>query len=270
LQNENRMPERLHQGGPLTPDEREAFGSDLVSFCERELDLLGDIEGLAVLYAGGLSPLWLEGLSQRIGHRGTLAALDADARGVEEGLKLLEEADLDAPVQLFTGDVLRPPFALGAFDLVYSAGLFHELDVRERSAGDALAALASTVRNGGRIATSDFVDTVPAVQLEDELLLRELMREVSGAELYGVGPPARLVALHEALLAEVRWQLSPPYLIQHLDKIVLAEGEREELRGLPSRSRLKLRGHRKVLRERTKREGYTRPATLYVEGLVAR
>ena len=262
------VPERLYQGGPLTPDEREAFESDLVSFCERELDLLGDIEGLAVLYAGGSSPLWLEGLSQRIGHRGTLAALDADTRGVEEGLKLLAEADLDAPVQLVTGDVFRAPFAPGALDLIYSAGLFHELDVRERSAGDALAALASTVRNGGRVATSDFVDTIPAVQLEDESLLCEMAREVSGAELYGIGPPARLVALHEALLAEVRWQLSPPYLIQHLDKIVLAEGEREELRGLPSRTRLKLRGRREVLRERTKREGYTRPATLYVEGLV--
>jgi hypothetical protein len=270
LQNGNLMPERLYREDPLTLDEREAFESDLISFCERELDLLGDIEGLAVLYAGGSSPLWLEGLSQRISHRGTLVALDADTRGVEEGLKLLKGADLDAPVQLVAGDVFRPPFAPDTLDLVYSAGLFHELDVRERSAGDALAALASTVRNGGRVATSDFVDTVPAEQLEDETLLRELSWEVSGTQLYGVGPPARLVALHEALLAEVGWQLSPPYPIQHLDKIVLSEGEREELRGLTSKTRRKLRERRKLFRERIKREGYARLPTLYVEGLVTR
>jgi hypothetical protein len=39
---------------------------------------------------------------------------------------------------------------------------------------------------------------------------------------------------------------------------------------LPSRTRRKLRRRRKLLRERIKREGYTRPATLYVEGLVTR
>jgi hypothetical protein len=40
--------------------------------------------------------------------------------------------------------------------------------VRERTAEEALGALASVVRPGGRVATSDFVDSVPAVQLEDE------------------------------------------------------------------------------------------------------
>src|SRR5918997_1659968 len=96
LQSGSLVPERLYQGGPLTPDEREAFESDLVSFCERELDLLGDIEGLAVLYAGGSSPLWLEGLSQRIGRTGTLGALEADTQLVKEGQDLLREADLAA------------------------------------------------------------------------------------------------------------------------------------------------------------------------------
>jgi len=264
------MQERSYRGDPLTPDEREAFESDLVSFCDRELDLLGDIEGRDVFYAGGSSPLWIEGLSQRIGGRGTLTALDADIGRVEEGLKLLEEADLAGPVRLVAGDVFRPPFAPGDFDLIYSAGLFHKLDVREETAGDALAALASTVRTGGRVATSDFVDTISAAQLEDEELQRELAWETSGAKLYGVGPPDRLVALHEALLSGVRWRVSPPYPIRYLDKVVLAEGEPEELRGLRTRTRRKLRGRRKVLRERIEREGYARPATVYVEGLVDR
>jgi hypothetical protein len=262
------MTDKLYRGDPLTPDEREAFESDLVSFCERELDLLGDIEGLAVLYAGGSSPLWLEGLSQRIGDKGTLTVLNAGPKRVEEGRELLHYASLAAPVRLVVGDVFQPPFEPGAFDLVYSAGLFHELDVRESTAGYALASLASTLRTGGQVATSDFVDSMPAVQLEDELLLRELAREVSGAVLYGVGPPDRLVALHEELLVEVRRRVLPPYPIRYLDKVVLAEEEPEELRGLPTGARRRLLLRREVLRERIEREGYTRPATLYVKGYV--
>src|SRR5919199_1239238 len=175
------MPGRLYRQDPLTPEEREAYERDLISFCDRELGLLGDVEGLTVLYAGGSSPLWLEGLSRLIGEKGILTAFDADPERVEEGRKLLEEADLATPVRLVAGDVFRPPFPPGTFDLAYSAGLSHELDVRERSAGDALAALASPVRPGGRVATSDFVDSVPAVQLEDEEMQRELELESSGA-----------------------------------------------------------------------------------------
>ncbi|MCA1728417.1 MAG: class I SAM-dependent methyltransferase, partial [Actinobacteria bacterium] len=188
------MPRRLYKGDPLTPEERAEYEHDLIYFCDRELDLLGNIEGLSVLYAGGMSPLWIEGLSQRIGGNGVLTALDTDTERIEESRDLLREAGLAAPVRLVSGDVFRPPFAPGTFDLVYSSGLFHELDVSERSAGDALAALGSVVRNGGRIATSDFVDSVPAAQLEDEELQRELAREISGVELYGIGSPERLVA----------------------------------------------------------------------------
>ena len=264
------MPTRLYREDPLTPDERAAYEEDLISFCDRELDLLGDIEGLAVLYAGGTSPLWLEGLSQRIGEGGTLTALDAGAGRVEEGREFLRKADLAAPVRLVVGDVFRPPFPLGTFDLAYSAGLFHELDVSVEPAGDALAALVSVVRTGGRVATSDFVSSVPAAQLEDEELGRKLAWETSGGKLYGIGPPDRLVALHEALLARVRWQILPPYPIRCLDKIVLAEEEPEELRGLPVETRRELRERREALRERIRREGYARLATLYVEGLVDR
>ena len=47
------MPQGLYKEDPLTPYEREEYESDLITFCDRELDLLGDIEGLNVLYAGG-------------------------------------------------------------------------------------------------------------------------------------------------------------------------------------------------------------------------
>lgn len=255
-------------GDPLTPEERGEYEEDLISFCDRELDLLGDIRNLNVLYAGGTSLLWLEGLSQRIGEIGSLTALDACARSVEESRARLGEADLAAPVRLAVGDVFRPPFGRGAFDLAYSAGLLHELDVREKPALRALAALAHAVRPGGRVATSDFVDMEPAVQLEEEDLGRELAREARGADLYGVGPPQRLVALHEAVLEDARWRVSPPYQIRRLDKVVLAEEEPEALRALPARARGRLRRRREALRERVEREGYTRPATLFVEGLV--
>jgi SAM-dependent methyltransferase len=255
------MPERPYGGDPLTPGEREALEDDLVSFSERELELLGDLRGLEVLYAGGASPLWLEGLSQRIGEEGRLTALEADAGRVHEGREALADAALAAPVRIVEGDVFEPLFEPRTFDLVYSAGLFHELDVRERRAEDALAALVSVVKPGGRVATSDFVDSVPAVQLEDEELQADLARELSDVRLYGIGPPERLVGLHEALLDGVRWRVSPPRQVRHLDRLVLAEGEAAGTRG-------RLRSRREALRERLRREGYTRPATLYVEGLV--
>ncbi len=270
LQYGNLMFHDLYREDPLSPEERDAYERDLISFCDRELDLLGDIEGLAVLYAGGSSPLWLEGLSQRIGRTGTLVALEADTQLVKERQDLLWEADLAAPVRIVSGDVFRPPFDRNTFDLVYSAGLFHELDVRERSAQEALAVLASVARSGGRIGTSDFVNSVPAVQLEDEELQRELTRELSGAELYDINSPERLITLHEALLDEVRWRISPPRPIRHLDRVVLAEDEPEELRSLPMRARRSMIERREALRERIRYEGYTRAATLFVEGRVSR
>ena len=99
----------MYREDPLTPDEREVYERDLIAFCDRELDLLGNIEGLSVLYAGGASPLWIEGLSQRIGSKGTLTTLDADTDRVEEGKELLPDAGLSAPVWLVAGDVFRPP-----------------------------------------------------------------------------------------------------------------------------------------------------------------
>lgn len=261
------MTERSYREDPLTPEEREEFEGDLISLCDRELDLLGGIRGLRVLYAGGSSPLWIEGLSQRVGGEGSVTALDLDEERVEAAREGLEEADLASPTRLVTGDVFGMPFPPGAFDLVYSAGLFHELDVGERPAQEALAALCSVTRSGGRVATSDFVDSRPAAQIEDERLQADLAREVFGARPYGIGPAERLVGLHEAVLAEVRWRLSPPLPVRHLDKVVLAEGEPGALSSLPSWLTEHFRERLHALRERIRCEGYSRPATIYVEGV---
>ena len=261
------MTGRLYKEDPLTPEEREELEDDLIAFCDCELDLLGDIRGLDVLYAGGSSALWIEGLSQRVGDGGSVTAIDLDAERIEAARDSLGEAELSAPVRLLAGDVFGMPFDQDTFDLVYSSGMFHELDVKERSVHEALARLHRVARPGGRVATSDFVNSEPAVQLEDEELEAELMREAYGRDLYGIGPPERLVALHERLLSEVRWLLSPPRPIRHLGKLVVAEEEPAELATLPAARNL--REPREALRDRILREGYTRPSTLYVEGVVS-
>ncbi|TCJ18855.1 class I SAM-dependent methyltransferase [Rubrobacter taiwanensis] len=245
---------------PLSPGEREEYESDLIAFCDRELDLLGEIRGLRTLYAGGAAALWIEGLSQRLGEEGELHVLELDAGKVEAARELLREAALAAPVRLIRGDVHAPPFEAGSFDLVYSAGLFHELDVSERPAEAALEGMAALLRPGGRLATSDFVDQVPALQLEDEALEAELAR-AGGRRLYGIGPPERLVKLHRKVLSGLRWHISPPFRIRHLGRVIV-EGDDFAQR---ARGSGLLRRRARFL-ERVRREGYTRPATLYVEG----
>jgi ubiquinone/menaquinone biosynthesis C-methylase UbiE len=261
------MTQGLYKGDPLTPEAREELEDDLIAFCDHELDLLGDISGLDVLYAGGSSPLWIEGLSQRIGAGGSVTAIDIDVERVNDRQASLGEAELAAPVRLLAGDVFRMPSGLSTFDLVYSSGLFHELDVKERGAEDALAVLHGVTRHGGKVATSDFVDSEPAVQLQEEMLDAELRREAYARHLYGIGPPERLVALHEKLLTDVRWLVSPPRRIRHLGKLVLAEEESEVLSSLVPEVALHLRERRRVLRDRILDEGYTRPATLYIDGI---
>jgi hypothetical protein len=106
------------------------------------------------------------------------------------------------------------------------------------------------------------------VQLEEERLNAELRREAYARNLYGIGPPERLVALHEKLLTDVRWLASPPLRIRHLGKLVLAEDESAELSLLPPVTARRLRESGDAVRGRILVEGYTRAATLYVEGLV--
>ena len=221
-----------------------------------------------MLYAGGSSPLWIEGLSQRIGEGGTLIAIDLDAERVDETRASLGEAELAAPVRLLTGDIFAMPFGPDSFDLVYSSGLFHELDVKERGAEDALAALRSVAHPGGRVVTADFVDSEAAAQLEDEKLEAEMRRAAYGSEVYGIGTPERLISLHSKLFREVRWRYMPPQEIRHLWKLVLAEGEPAMLSSLPAEVALRLRERRQALRRKISNEGYTRPGTLYVEALV--
>src|ERR671915_707241 len=91
---------RLYKGDPLTPEEREELEDDLVAFCDRELDLLGDIRGLDLLYAGGSSPLWIEGLSQRVGEGGSVTAIDLDVKRLEETQDSLKVAELAAPIRV--------------------------------------------------------------------------------------------------------------------------------------------------------------------------
>jgi hypothetical protein len=67
----------------------------------------------------------------------------------------------------------------------------------------------------------------------------------------------------------VRWRIFPPRGVSHLGKLVLAEEEREGLSLLPADTRERLRERREALLERVRRDGYTRLATLYLEGLVA-
>jgi SAM-dependent methyltransferase len=247
----------------LSPAEREEHEEDLISFCDRELDRLGDVRGLRALYAGGTSALWIEGLSQRLGPEGSLAVLDSDPEGLDTACTLLEAADLAAPVRLVAGDVCDPPLPPGSFDLVYSAGLLHELDLSECPTEAALAALATLLRPGGRLATSDFVDTHPALQLEDEALEAELA-QARGGEPFGIGPPERLVELHARRLSGVRWAVGEPFPIRHLDRLLLARDDFPER--LPPGADAALLDRRRELLQRVRREGYTRPATLYVEG----
>lgn len=262
------MPEEPYRD-PLTLEERQEFEEDLISFSNLQLDLLGDIEGLDVLYAGGSSLLWIEGLSRRIGGHGSLTVLDLDEEAIEDTRGRLDEADLPSLVDLVVGDVFAPPFEEKVFDLVYSAGLFHELDVAEEPAEEALSSLVGMVVQRGRVVTADFVDSSPAVQIEDERLRGELVDKLFGRRLYGIGPPERLVGLHEKFLEDVRWRVLPPVQIRHFENVALAEEEPDVVLLLSPEGREDWQKRSGALRERIRREGYTRPATLHVEGSTA-
>lgn len=259
----------MSDGHLLTRDERDEYNEDLIAFCDGELDQLGDIRGLDVLYAGGAALLWIEGLSQRIGETGSLTALELDPEKVEEAKQSLPEAELGAPVRIVSGDAFEPPFEAASFDLIYSAGMFHELDVREEPVAELLKALIPLIRAGGRLATGDFIDNEPAVQVEEERLQNELIEEVFHRRMYDIGGPERLVDLHEEYLSGVNWNISPPRQFRHLDRLVLAEDEPMLFQLAPTDVARNFRGRWENILERIRREGYTRPATLYVEGFVS-
>ncbi|MGH3087641.1 MAG: class I SAM-dependent methyltransferase, partial [Rubrobacteraceae bacterium] len=147
------MPGRLYLDDPLSPEERDEYESDLIAFCDRELDLLGDIDGRDVLYAGGTSPLWIEGLAERIGEDGSLTILDLDEEGLREAEAAFASGDLPLRPRFVAGDVFDLPFERGDFHLAYSSGLFHELDARGGGVIEALGELARVVYPGGGVAT---------------------------------------------------------------------------------------------------------------------
>lgn len=262
------MPEKSYRD-PLTSQERREFEDDLISFCELQLALLDDIRGLDVLYAGGSSLLWIEGISQRVGESGSLTVLDLDEDALRITQKNLTEAELQSPVKLVVGDVFEQPFDDENFDLAYTAGLFHELNVGAKAVEVAFKELVRVVKRGGRVVTTDFVSSEPATQLEDERLQAELANELLGYRLYGIGSPGRLVELHERFLKGVSWRVLEPYHLRHFGKIVVAEKDLEEADMLPTDKKDAWHEKRKALLERILREGYTRPATLYVEGRTA-
>ena len=250
----------------LSPTQLEEYEEDLIAFCDGELDRLGPISGRDVLYAGGAAPLWLEGLAGRIGREGSLTALEADAERLAAARgSLIPPApeDDEAVVRLVAGDVFDPPFVRGSFDLVYSAGLLHELDVSERSAALALGRLSELARPNGRLATADFVDDFPALQLEDEALEAELAA-LFGARLYGIGAAGRLVALHRQCLDEVRYSVAKPVRLRNIE--YLLQGDDFSRRAWEAGGSEGLLARRAAFLRRALGEGYTRPATVYIEG----
>ncbi|MBA2374908.1 MAG: class I SAM-dependent methyltransferase [Rubrobacter sp.] len=256
----------MNADDPLIPEERDEYETDLIAFSNRELDLLGDVRGCDVLYAGGISPLWIEGLAERIGENGSLIVLDKDEDGLARAEAAFAPDDLPLRPRFVVGNVFDLPFERGTFDLVYSSGLFHELDVSEKSAMEALSAMASVLRSGGRFATSDFVDDAGAVQIEAEVIEAEMERRVFGAKRHGIGSSERLVELHERSLSDVRHRASPPFPIRHLDKLLPSEDEPPEFSLLSDEDARRLRARWRAILDRVRREGYTRPATVYIEG----
>ena len=105
----------------------------------------------------------------------------------------------------------------------------------------------------------------PAAQLEEEELEADLARLESGSEAFGIGSLERLAALHTGVLSDLRWRVLQPHGIRHMGKVFLAD---ETLGGQVAGIEAPLRGRWLALQERVRREGYTRPATAYVEGTV--
>lgn len=259
------MHARLYRDDPLSPRERGELEDDLIAFSDRELDLLGDIRGRDVLYAGGKSPLWIEGLAVRIGPSGSLTVLDRDKNGLALAEESFAPEDLPLRPRFVCGDVFEPPFERASFDLAYSSGLLHELDVRSRKDGilDLFGELERVVVAGGEIAGSDFVDTVPAAQVEDEAIEAEVRRLSTGEEPFGIGSPERIFEVLDDAFVVFGYEVLAPFEIRHLDKLTLAREMPPDTEALEGGDREKVLLRWKAFLRRVRDEGYTRPATLF-------
>ncbi|WP_119069375.1 class I SAM-dependent methyltransferase [Rubrobacter indicoceani] len=253
----------MNRDDPLSPQERDEYERDLIRFCDRELDLLGDIAGKSVLYAGGTSPLWIEGLAERIGPEGSLSVLDADGDGLSAAQESFAPDDLPLTPEYVAGDVFNLPFPVARFDLAYSSGLLHELDVAEGEIAEALRSLESVVRAGGFVAASDFVSDVPAVQVEEEGIFAEAARLATGSKLFGVGGSDRIEGLLRGPFGRHGLRVCPPFPVRHLDRLFLAQPEPDGFDLLKADDAARLRARWEGLKLRVKAEGYTRPATVF-------
>ena len=86
-------------------------------------------------------------------------------------------------------------------------------------------------------------------------------------ELYGIRPPERLVALHEKVLTGLRWRTATTENPSPR-KAGPGGGRARRTVFVAAGDSGRLRERRDAVRCRILGEGYTRPATLYVEGLV--
>ncbi|MGI8649685.1 MAG: class I SAM-dependent methyltransferase, partial [Rubrobacter sp.] len=251
---------------PLSPEERDEYERDLIAFCDRELDLLGDISGKRVLYAGGTSPLWIEGLAEKIGPEGSLTAIDTDEEGLEVARESFDPDELPLVPEYVFGNIFDPPFEDHPFNLVYSSGLLHELDVSGREEGilEALWNLGSVLRSGGLLVASDFVNDVPSAQAEEEAILAEVARLTTGSELFGIGGESRIGRLLCGSFESWSLESHPPFGIRHLGKLFLIQSEPDGLDSLKPDDARRLRRRWSKLGARVRREGYTRPATILV------
>lgn len=238
----------------------------MIAFCDRELDLLGDISGRNVLYAGGTSPLWIEGLAQRIGAAGSLIAVDLDAEGLRAAKTAFSPNDLPMEPDYVAVDVFDLPFARDTFDLVYSSGLLHELDASKREGGvlDALRGMEAVVRPGGVVVAGDFVDDLPSSQVEEERIFAEVSHLTTGAGMFGIGSRGRIERLLESAFVSYGTEGHPPFGIRHLDTLFLAQPVPERLDSLKRADAGRLRLRWQKLRERVEQDGYTRPATVRI------
>ena len=144
--------------------------------------MLGDIEGLNVLYAGGASPLWLEGLAWRVGLTGRLTALsDAHSlvrRSFNAGnaLKGVDMAEaIRTVLRPYTmPDLNGPMVSLGERSTNSIALVFHELATN--------AAKYGALRDDGKVAV--------AWQVENEnvdIVWREIGKAVEAPAQLGFG-----------------------------------------------------------------------------------
>ncbi|MGH3088579.1 MAG: hypothetical protein ACRDSJ_14830, partial [Rubrobacteraceae bacterium] len=117
------------------------------------------------------------------------------------------------------------------------------------------------------VATSDFVSDTPSVQLEEEAIEAEVSRLSSGAELHGIHGSELVISAHEEVLGAVGHRVMEPFRIRHLDKLTLSREAPPGIEMLVGEDRERMRRRWRGFSRRVREEGYTRPATIFIEGM---